>query len=383
MKDCNDLLIAEQRISEIPLEPIDIYVAKQILQQYPGDEQGQRKGIERFAKTVNDPLTKSDLAKILASEWNKDLLDVKEFLKIADMSTMDEVLSEFKDCYKCIQEMESSVLNAEGITTGYPHFDRATGGLSLTDVFFIAARPGIGKSFVGMEIALHMAIRLRMNVVFFSLEMSAAKLYKRLVANIYGISVFELEQKIRDKTIDYSALISKIKEYFLINDNPSLGIDDVEQRVIAINNGSIFQHNKGKVQVVIIDYIQMMPKMSDFGYFEEKVMSLKPIARRQNVLMIPLCQLARSTKSWEEADISNMKGGGSLEQVGDLIWLMWKESENPSLSAIDKQQMTDSGEDNIINTKIGKARNGLADGVSRYIKLIANKRTTSVKEMNS
>ena len=128
MKDCNDLLIAEQRISEIPLEPIDIYVAKQILQQYPGDEQGQRKGIERFAKTVNDPLTKSDLAKILASEWNKDLLDVKEFLKIADMSTMDEVLSEFKDCYKCIQEMESSVLNAEGITTGYPHFDRATGG---------------------------------------------------------------------------------------------------------------------------------------------------------------------------------------------------------------------------------------------------------------
>ena len=169
-KDFNDLLTEQRVISSLHVVDVDLFVADQILKQYADDQQGAMKSIEKFSKTISNPLVKSDLAKLLSQRWEKDLTDVKEFLKIAGTSSADEILAEFKDVYRCIEEMESSVLNFEGLTTGYPYFDHAIGGLSLTDVFFIAARPSVGKSFVAMEIALHMAIRLKLNIVFFSLE---------------------------------------------------------------------------------------------------------------------------------------------------------------------------------------------------------------------
>jgi len=379
MKDFNDLLLAGHQISDLYTQPIDIYCANQLLQQYPDDQNAQYKAIEKYSRTIKSPLIRSDLAKLLSQQWDKDITEIKEFLKVSEVSTSDEIINEFKDAYTCIREMEDSILHHEGITTGYPTFDNAIGGLSLTDVFFIAARPGIGKTFVLMEIALHMAIRLKINVVLFSLEMSAGKLYKRIVANIYGISVKELEEKVRNKQIDYSVVLSKVQEYLYINDNPTLSINNIEERVLTINSKELFKHNGGKTQVIGIDYVQMMPKMSDFSYFEENVMSFKPIARRLNIMLIALSQMARTTKSWEEPDISNLKGGGAIEAVGDIAWLLWKESENPKISPIDRQAMEESGEDNIISSKIGKARNGI-DG-ARYIQLISNKQTTSMKEM--
>jgi replicative DNA helicase len=378
-KDFNDLLVAGEQISLVKFLPIDIYVANELLKQNQGDIQGQQKAIEKFSKTIKNPLIKAELAKILAKTWGYDLDTVKEFLKVSENTTVDEIISEFKDAYTCINEMEDSILHHEGITTGYPSLDQSIEGLSLTDVFFIAARPGIGKTFVLMEIALHMAIRLKLNVVLFSLEMSAAKLYKRIVANIYGISVKELVRRVKNKEINYELVLSKIQEYLYINDNPSLSIDDIEERVLAVNSKGLFKHNKGKTQIIGIDYVQMMPKMSDFTYFEEKVMSFKPIARRLNIVLIALSQMARTVKSWEEPDLSNLKGGGAIDAVGDLAWLLWKVSENPKLSAIDRQQMEESGEDNVIDSKIGKARNGIEG--KRYIRLISNKETTSVKEM--
>jgi replicative DNA helicase len=109
-------------------------------------------------------------------------------------------------------------------------------------------------------------------------------------------------------------------------------------------------------------------------------MSFKPVARRLNIILIALSQLTRTVKSWEEPDISNMKGGGAIEAVGDLAWLLWKESEDPKISQIDREAMEKSGEDNIIKSKIGKARNGIESGCSKYCKLISNKKTTSVRE---
>lgn len=379
MKDLNDILVAGGSIASLKVQPIDLYVAEQILAQFPDDQHSQYKAIEKYSKTIKHPLIKADLARLLKERWkDKEIDEIKTFLKVSEIATVDDILQEFKDANQCISEMEYMVLNHEGITTGYPGFDASIGGLSLTDVFFISARPSVGKTFIAMEMALHMAIRLKLNVLFFSLEMAAGKFYKRIVANIYKISIEELEERIKNKTIDYELLLSKIKEYLLINDKTSLTIDDIEQRIVAVNNGSKFKHNKGKVQIVFIDYVQMMPKMSNFEYFEEKVMYFKPVARNQNVLLVPLSQMARTTKSWEEPDVSNMKGGGALEQVGDTIWLLWKESENPKLSSIDRQIMEEKGEDNIINSKIGKARNGFK---SRYFQLISDKKTTSVKEL--
>lgn len=378
MKDLNDVHLAGLQISKLPLVPIDIYCAEQILKQTPGDEQAQQKAIEKYAKTIKNPLIRTDLAKLLVKHWDRELDDIKSWLKITDVQSVDEILLEFKKADQCIVEMENSILHHDGITIGYPTFDRAVGGLALSDVFFIAARPGVGKTFIAMETSLHLAIRLKMNVLFFSIEMSAAKLYKRLIANIFSISVKELEKRIKEKTINYEEVLQKIRDYIIVVDNPSLTVEGIEERIIAANTHQLFKN--GKTQVVIIDYVQMMKGMGDFNVFEEKVMYFKPLARTYNILLIPLSQMARTTKTWEEPDVSNMKGGGSLEQVGDTIWLLWKESENPKTSQCERKAMEESGEDNIISSKIGKARNGL-EGNIRYIQLYSNKETTSIREL--
>lgn len=373
LKDFNDVLVAGKSIIDIPTQNIDIFCMEMELN-IQSTIESQYKSMEKYIKTVRNDLIKSDIARILATRWGKEPSEVREFLRVAGKIDTDEIMSEFKDVYQCINEMEDRVFKQTGITTGLPTFDKSIGGLNLSDVFFVAARPSSGKTFLAIEMALHMAIKEKLNVLFFSLEMPAGAIYLRIVANILQCSLFELREKIRKKEIDYSLIVSKINKYLKIIDTPALTMQDIEERIKLANTTNVFN---GNVNVVIIDYIQLVSGMSEFTDFEKNVTGLNPMARRNNVLLIPLSQMARSVKSWDEPDISNMKGGGSLEAVGNVILMLWKESENPALTEIDRQELIDSGKDNVVRAKIGKARDGFEQ---RYFSLYADKKKSSFKE---
>ena len=95
MKDINDLLLAGRNISEVPLQSIDLYVAKEILKEHK-TKSAQEKAIEKFSRTVTNPLVRSDLARMLADEWKHDIEDVKEFL------FWDSNKNTFKELYKVL-----------------------------------------------------------------------------------------------------------------------------------------------------------------------------------------------------------------------------------------------------------------------------------------
>ena len=330
--------------------------------------------MEQYIKTVSNDLIKSDIAKLLAEQWHKDASEVREFLRVAEKADMRELLLEFKDVTQCISEMEDRVLKQTGITTGFPTFDKSIGGLNLSDVFFISARPGGFKSQYALEIALHMAVREKLNVLFFSLEMPAGAVYLRIVANILKISTDELKEKIRKREVNYSAIIDKISKYLKIIDTPGLTLAGIEERIKLANTTNVFN---GNVNVVFIDYIQLLSGMGDFNEMERQITGLNPIARRNNILLIPLSQMARTAKSWEEADVSSLKGSGALEAVGNVILLLWRESENPTLSEIDRRQLIESGKDKVVRAKIGKAREGAKE---KYYSLIYNPKESCLRE---
>src|SRR5574344_1643548 len=221
LKDFNDVLVAGKSIIDIPTQNIDIFCMEMELNTQSTIE-SQYKSMEKYIKTVRNDLIKSDIARILATRWGKEPSEVREFLRVAEKIDTDEIMSEFKDVYQCINEMEDRVFKQTGITTGLPTFDKSIGGLNLSDVFFVAARPSSGKTFLAIEMALHMAIKEKLNVLFFSLEMPAGAIYLRIVANILQCSLFELREKIRKKEIDYSLIVSKINKYLMIFNAPAI-----------------------------------------------------------------------------------------------------------------------------------------------------------------
>lgn len=372
-KDFNDMLVNGEVISDIETQNIDIFCMYQILRSQSSVE-SQYKAMEAYIKTVGNDLIKSDIAKLLAEEWGKDASEVREFLKVAEKANTSEIVLEFKDPIQCLNEMEERVLKQTGITTGIPTFDKSIGGLNLSDVFFIGARPACGKTMLALEMALHMAIKQKLNVLFFSLEMPAGALYMRIVAKILQISTVELKRKIMNREIDYSLIVDKISKYLKIVDTPSLTMDQIEERIKIANTIGLFD---GAVNVVFIDYIQLISGMSEFADFEKNITGLNPIARRNNVLVVPLTQMNREIKSWQEPDVSQCKGGGSIEQVGNVILLLWREGDDPSLSEIDRQQMIESGKMNVVRAKIAKSREGHGE---KYFSLVMNKDKSSMRE---
>lgn len=372
-KDFNDMLVNGEVISDIESQNIDIFCMYQILKVQNSIE-SQYQAMETYIRSVGNDLIKSDIAKLLAKEWDKDPSEVREFLRVSERSDTSEILLEFKDTIQCLNEMEERVLKQTGITTGIPTFDKSIGGLNLSDVFFIGARPACGKTMLALEIALHMAIKQKLNVLFFSLEMPAGALYMRIVAKILQISTVELKQKIVNREIDYALIVEKISKYLKIVDTPSLTMSQIEERIKVANTVGLFD---GGVNVVFIDYIQLISGMSEFSDFEKNITGLNPIARRNNVLVVPLTQMNREIKSWQEPDVSQCKGGGSIEQVGNVILLLWKEGDDPSLSEIDRQMMIESGKMNTVRAKIAKSREGHGD---KYFSLLMNKDHSSMRE---
>lgn len=239
---------------------------------------------------------------------------------------------------------------------------------------FIANNILVHNTMLALEMALHMAIKQKLNVLFFSLEMPAGALYMRIVAKILQISTVELKRKIMNREIDYSLIVDKISKYLKIVDTPSLTMGQIEERIKIANTIGLFD---GAVNVVYIDYIQLISGMSEFADFEKNITGLNPIARRNNVLVVPLTQMNREIKSWQEPDVSQCKGGGSIEQVGNVILLLWREGDDPSLSEIDRQQMIESGKMNVVRAKIAKSREGHGE---KYFSLVMNKDKSSMRE---
>lgn len=107
------------------------------------------------------------------------------------------------------------------ISLGFPTIDTSiNGGVRKGEVVIIGAYAGVGKTFIAGEMALHAAIRQNLNVLFFSLEMSAGALMERLASAVLGISTLDFEKKHADGDLDeiYPKIIEKLGRRIFIDD---------------------------------------------------------------------------------------------------------------------------------------------------------------------
>jgi replicative DNA helicase len=238
-----------------------------------------------------------------------------------------------------------------GVPTGYYEFDNMTSGLQPSDLVIIAGRPSMGKTTFAMNIAEHVALKSKLPVLLFSMEMPGEAIVMRLLSSLCRIDQLKIRTgKLADEDWPrISSTVSMLSDAPLyIDDTPGLSPAEMRARARRLAK----EH--GQLGMVMVDYLQLMqvPGQNENRTAEisEISRSLKGLAKELKVPVVALSQLNRGLE--QRADkrpiMSDLRESGAIEQDADLIAFIYRdEVYNPN--------SLDKGTAEII---ISKQRNG-------------------------
>jgi len=254
---------------------------------------------------------------------------------------LEEISKIMVNVYKQIREAAKADIGIPGLATGFQDLDRSIMGLNNSDLIIIASRPGMGKTSIALNIALHVAKKSGKEVAVFSLEMSREQLAMRLLAGsafVDGkkLQTGRLSENDWRRLADAGKQISESK--LLINDDASLTVTEMNAQCRRLTN----------LGLVIIDYMQLMSAASTGrGGSENRVQivseisrTMKVMAKELNVPVICLSQLNRDNEKRPDKRplISDLRESGSIEQDADIVMGLYrddyynKESERPNVA---------------------------------------------------
>jgi replicative DNA helicase len=208
----------------------------------------------------------------------------------------------------------------------------------------IAARPGLGKSTLALNIAEHLTINHRLPALIFSLEMSEAEIMDRLVSSVGKIPLDELLQGNLENG-NFSSATKTINESSLyIDDSGGLYINQIHARALRIKR-------KHGLSLVVVDYLQLVRAKAESRFQEVSEVSraLKSLAKELNVPIIALSQLNRDIESRPggRPRLSDLRESGQLEQDADLVTFLFRENLDTDVDvvtwAIEKQRNGPTG----------------------------------------
>ena len=327
--------------------------------------------IEYHARIVAQKYIQRELIRISSEIQNKafdesidvdDLLDFSEteLFNIAEGNIKKETAKINVLIQQAIHQIEEASKRKDslsGVPSGYTKLDRLTLGWQKSDLIVIASRPSMGKTAFALSMARNIAVEHNKPVAFFSLEMSSIQLVTRLI-----VSETELpSNRIRNGNLDeneWKQLDAKIKSLveapLYIDDTPAISIYELRAKCRRLK----LQH---KVELIIVDYLQLMTSPSDVkGNREQEVSnisrSLKAISKELDVPIIALSQLNRSVEmrsGSKRPQLSDLRESGAIEQDADIVIFIYRPEQYGILEDEDGNSLVGFAE--II---VAKHRNG-------------------------
>ena len=232
--------------------------------------------------------------------------------------------------YDRLAELAKSDSDISGLSTGLRDLDKFISGLNNSDLMLLAARPGMGKTSMALNIALNVAKKYpKKTVAFFSLEMSKQQLVTRLISNESFVDNKKLVTGRLDPE-DWSkiGLASTVLNQtdLRVDDNPSLTVAEMNAKCRRLEN----------LGLVIIDYLQLMTAAGGpvkyGGENRQQVVSdisrsLKIMAKELNVPLVCLSQLSRANESRQDKRpmLSDLRESGAIEQDADEVLFLYRE----------------------------------------------------------
>jgi replicative DNA helicase len=311
-------------ISNIPLAANALYYAKivrnnSILRKliYAATE------IATIGYEVPDDLQSAvDKAQQLVFSVYKDLNSSSSGGSIA---VMKDIVSEV---YEQVEIMHEAGSDISGIPSGYIDYDHLTSGFQNSDLIVIAARPGMGKTSFVLNIAKYIAMKEKLPVAIFSLEMSKQQVALRMISAESKIDLQRVRDgKIKDdEWIQLARSVEKLADCkIFIDDTPFLTIMDLRARARMMASAN-------NIKLIIVDYLQLM--QSTTNYKGNKVLeiteisqNLKGIAKELNIPVIAVSQLSREVEKREDKRpiLADLRESGSIEQDADLVTFIYRD----------------------------------------------------------
>ena len=229
-----------------------------------------------------------------------------------------------------IEEIQKDGNALRGLKTGFYGIDKMTNGLQKTDPIILAARPGIGKTSLAMNIVSNAAINTGAKCAVFSLEMGREQLAQRMLFSVANVS---MEKALRGELDDADWVKifkadKKLKEANIFVDDNAMNTPSQ-----ILSKCRKLKREKG-LDLIVIDYLGLMKSDEKADNRQNEVASisrqLKILAKEIEVPVLSLCQLNRSVETRDDGKpgrptLSDLRDSGSIEQDADMVWFIHRD----------------------------------------------------------
>ena len=272
-------------------------------------------------------------------------------------TTVEPVRDAVVRAFKILEEAERRGGGVTGIPTGFTRLDRQISGMHPGDLFIVAARPGMGKTSLVLNMALNVAAARVVRqasgedyfespeeepghaVLFCSLEMPKEQLAARLLASearvdMSNIRGGNMSREDWSKLTEAASRLARLPLW--LDDTPALTLLDLRAKIrrlhAEVTRGESSVRARG-IGLIVVDYLQLMQGRRDAGSREQEISELsrglKQLAKEMKVPVLALSQLNRAVETRATKDkrpqLSDLRESGAIEQDADTILFIYRD----------------------------------------------------------
>ena len=275
------------------------------------------------------------------------------------MCIRDSVLVE---AFDRIDELHRETGKLRGLPTGFTDLDNILAGLQKGDLIILAARPSMGKTSLALDIARQVAVKQKVPVGIFSLEMSKEQLIDRMLCAEAGVDLWKMRTgrlSEREEDDDFPKIGHAMG---VLSEAPVFIDDSTLTSVMEMRTKARRLQTEYGLGLIIIDYLQLLEGRSDaesrVQQISEITRSLKGLAKELNVPVLALSQLSRATEARTPPipKLADLRESGSIEQDADVVLFIYRE----------EMYKRDTEKRHLAEIFIAKHRNGPTGQIELY-----------------
>jgi replicative DNA helicase len=282
------------------------------------------------------------------------LFDLSQEKSISEFSHIEALL---KESFERITQLYESGADVTGVPSGFRDLDRVTSGFQEGNLIIMAARPSMGKSALGLGVALNLAVRRNVPVGLFTLEMSKSEVTQRLMCSEAKVE----SQRLRTGKLSaddwprLTAACDKLaKAPIYVDDTGSITMMEIRSKARRLKS------KHPELGLIIVDYLQLMTSGTSAENRVQEVSqisrSLKVLARDLDVPIVALSQLSRAVEQRHDKRpiLSDLRESGSIEQDADIVMFIYRD---------EYYNGEESEQQGLAEVIVAKHRNGPTDTV--------------------
>ena len=320
-----------------------------------------RRLIETAEKIAEEGFDSSSSLDDVLDHAEKEILEVTRSRRASEFQSSKEVVGRVIKELVALRESDNHIT---GVRTGYQDLDRMTNGFQRGDLIILAARPAMGKTALALNLGMYTALRNPGAVAFFSLEMPAESLMKRLLSAKSQVE----GNKLRGGNISDDEL-NRLNEAgnelgaakIFIDDSASIKVSQIFSKCRKLMS-------EYGLSLIVIDYLQLISGSGRGGgdnrqqEVSEISRNLKILAKEMNCPVIALSQLSRSVEQRTDKQpmLSDLRESGAIEQDADIVMFLYREDYYKKTS--EQEERSDINE--VVDLNLAKHRNGSVGHVS-------------------